>query len=186
MKKMLIALLAVLMLTACGKQEEPVQPPVEEEKIVAQPEQEFEPTPDEPRDWTPEPPSQDEGVADTFGYGMDELEGLIEDAIGYTIAYPQFEMHGYEGKGQINAFYESLAVSLEQHTKENVYPQVLERHCIANVFGEVTEVNHDEEPELAVTYEYRVEFSDSEQPTVFIRTDYFDMESGECLRTETE
>ena len=196
MKKLLIVLLAMLMLTGCGKQEAPVQPPVEEpevihtpveeEQIVAQPEQDVEQTPEEPRDWTPEQPSQDEGVADTFGYGTEKLEGLIEDTIGYTISYPQFEMHGYDGKEQINAFYEALALSLEQHTKENVYPQVMERHCIANVFGEVTAVDHEKEPELVVSYEYRVEFSDSEEPAVFIRTDYFDMNTGECTHTQTQ
>lgn len=196
MKKLFIAILAILMLSACGKQEVPEQPPVEEpevihtpveeEPIVAQPEQNGEPVPEESRDWTPEQPSEDEGVADTFGYGTEELEGLIEDTIGYTISYPQFEMHGYDGKDQINAFYEALALSLEQHTKENVYPQVMERHCVANVFGEVVNVNHENEPELAVTYEYRVEFSDTEEPTVFLRTDYFDMNTGECTHTETE
>ena len=66
MKKLLISLLAILMLSACGKQEAPVQPPmeepevihtpVEEEQIVAHPEQDVEPMPEEPRDWTPEPP----------------------------------------------------------------------------------------------------------------------------------
>ena len=177
MKKLFAALLAVLCLAGCGAKEEPqpaeVQPtPAVEEPTPAEPAPEAPEVVEIPMEVLPEEiPSQTLTMPD---YETVQLEGLVEDAIGYVIAYPVFS--GFDGAETVNEFYLSLAEHLERYTKETVYKDVMEKQLVASVYGEVTSVQTDGE-KLQVDYVFRVETEDNVDENT--RTDVFDLATGE-------
>ena len=177
MKKLFAALVAVLCLAGCGAKEQPQ--PVEAEPIPTV----EEPAPVEPAPETPEVveipmevhpgeiPAQNITMPD---YETVQLEGLVEDAIGYVIAYPVFS--GFDGAETVNGYYLNLAEHLERYTKETVYKDIMEKQLVASVYGEVTSVQTDGE-KLQVDYVFRVETEDNVDEST--RTDIFDMTTGE-------
>lgn len=187
MKKMLIALLAVLMLTACGKQEEPaaapsmpeevVQTPVEEAPVV---ETEQEPVEIPVQVEEPQEPSPEEIPEEEFPleWEITHVTGLIEDALAYDLE--QISVSEIDGRDAINAFYEKLIGQLEAHTKETIYPAVMEQHAMANVYGKMQAISWNEEW-VEVEYEYRIEYLDGSDPESFTRTDRFDVKTGEIF-----
>jgi len=186
MKKLLISLLAILMLTGCGKQEAPVQPPVEEpevihtpveeEQIVAQPEEK--PVEIPAQIVEPEKPSEDDCPIE---WETIHVEGLIEDTIAYDLE--QLTFSGVDGASIMSQFYASLVTQLENHIKETVYPAVMEQHTGANVYGVVSGINYSHE-HFEATYEYRVEYLNGTEPQSFTRTDRFDVLTGEVITEE--
>ena len=186
MKKLFIAILAILMLSACGKQEVPEQPPVEEpevihtpveeEPIVAQPEQEPVEIPVEIVE--PEKPAEDDCPIE---WETIHVEGLIEDTIAYDLE--QLTFSGVDGAEAMSQFYASLVAQLEKHTKETVYPAVMDLHTGANVYGIVSGINYSHEY-FEATYEYRVEYLNGQEPESFTRIDRFDVLTGEVIAAE--
>ena len=189
MKKLLIAILAVLLLAACASKEAPV-PPVEEPEIVQPPVEEApveapkpEPVPEvpveepaEPSPLLPVPEELPEEQPFSLERDVIHVEGLIEDTIAYDLE--QLVVSGVEGAEQINGFYEELVQQLEAHTKENIYPAVMEQHTGANVYGIVTHMKWDDTL-VEVVYVYRVEYFNGTEPEEFTRTDHFDAVTGE-------
>lgn len=176
MKKILAALAAMLLLAGCGAQEQPPaaepQPqqtqlqPVQEEQTPAVTELPMEPAPEETAEPEPE--------AEAADYTSSSLEGLAGDAVGYVLQVPSF------GQSEIDRFYQELAVQMEDHAQGTVHDNCLERHCMANVYGKVTTAVREDDV-LTVGYEYRVEYSDAEEPEVSQRTDSFRLDTGEKL-----
>ena len=192
MKKFLIALLAILMLTACGKQDEPaaappmpeevVQTPVEEAPVV-EPEQEPIEMPvqvEEPQEPSPEEIPEDDSA---LIHEIIHVEDLIEDTVAYNLEQPVFS--DFAGAEQVNTFYEVLVQQLAEHTKENVYPAVMEQHTMANVCG-VVEYLHWDADQVQVTYQYQVEYLNDTPADTFSRTDCFDLKTGEIIPAEPQ
>lgn len=197
MKKLLAALLAVLCLAGCSAKPEPTEMigvtvvttdetpiaeenptveevPMEEETVEEAPKEEVaveDPAPE----LTEEAP---EGAIDTYAMAEIMVEGLVDDAIGYAIVQPEFA--GFPGETAVNDFYAKLVTQLETYTKETVHAECLERHCMANVFGKVLSTNLTSDClGLEVAYEFKVEYSDGTEPKVSVRTDVFDVQTGE-------
>lgn len=181
MKRLFLMISLLFLLTACGKQEEtapvvPEAPPVEE--VTELPE---EPAPVEeipmeivtPEEDTPAAETEAEAVPAPFTF--ETADGLIEDTVGYLFVIPTFEVAGADA---IREYYVELTDHLADYTKETVYTEAASRGCIVSVYGEVTEAVLQGDV-LTVTYVYRCEFSDTEQPTANVRTDSFRAATGE-------
>ena len=195
MKKLLIALLAMVLLTACGRQEEPaapVAPPIPEQTVQApvkeapavDPEDvpikipvqvEGSQEPQEPSPW--EIPEKEFPLE----WEITHVTGLIEDAVAYDLE--QIIVSEIDGKDAVNVFYEKLVAQLEAHTKETIYPAIMEQHGMANVYGAMKAISWNEEW-VEVEYEYRVEYLNGSDPDSFTRTDRFDVHTGEVLAAE--
>lgn len=192
MKKLLAVLAALLCLAGCSakpeqtdmvgvsivtKQETPVaeENPTVEEIPVEEVEPEEEIVEEEPQSELTEEAA--EGAIDTFAYAEILVEGLVDDAIGYSIIQPEFA--GFPAADTVNAFYEKLILQLETYTKETVHTECLDRHCMANAFGSVLSANLTSDClGIAVEYEFKVEYSDGETKTS-VRTDTFHVHTGE-------
>ena len=164
---MILAIVSVLTLAACSKA--PVEEPLAEQEIVIE-----QPT-DEPSvepDPAPEQPVAPEGESATYTVMI--VEGLVEDAIGYSFEIPVFEYPGYD---VIEQFYSSLVESMESFTREVVYTNAMERGCVVSVYGTVKSATIMDNI-LSVTYEYICDYSDAEAPTIESRIDRFDVETG--------
>lgn len=157
MKKIMAALAALMLLTACGAEKTPVEQPVQPQN----------PAVEEPV--TPEviPEEPDEPL-----YTTERLEGLVEDTVAYIYDYPRFD------QPEINQFYTDLMTSLEEYAKSTVYTTAIERHTIADVSG-LFEVSQTENT-VSVIYTVSVEFGDGETES-FDRTDTFDLVTGQLM-----
>ena len=191
MKKLMILAMALLLLCACGKQEEPaapVAPPMQEEVAEAPatdevPKEPVEiPTeivePEEPKE-----PSPAEVPEESFplDWGMTCVEGLIEDTVAYQLDQPYFE--NMDCADKISEFYAALVTQLENHTKENVYPAVMEQHTGANVYGIMDAISWNDQW-VEVEYTYRVEYLNGAKEEKFSRIDRFDLQTGEIIYAE--
>ena len=154
MKKIIAALAALLLLTACGAEKTPVEQPVVPETPVVE-----EPV-------TPEVVPEE---TDELQYTTQRLEGLVEDTAAYIYDYPRFD------HAEIDGFYTELMTSLEEYAKGTVYTAAIERHTIADVTGTFT-VEQTAET-VSVTYTVAVDFADGQSDS-FDRTDTFDAVSG--------
>jgi len=193
MKKMLAALLAVLCLAGCSAKPEPAEiigvtvvttdetPVAEENPAVEEVPMEEEAPAEEVAVEEPAPELTEdapEGAIDTYAMAEIMVEGLVDDAIGYAIVQPEFA--GFPGETAVNDFYAKLVTQLETYTKETVHAECLERHCMANVFGTVLSTGLTSDClGLEVVYEFKVEYSDDTDPKVSVRTDVFDVQTGE-------
>ena len=189
MKKLIAAVLAILCLAGCAAKkeytpdampaapvEQPVQTPVKEETPPPAAEVPVEIN-------TPEAPKQEQAEQEPVQqveFTDQPVEGLVGDAVGYILSVPVFS--GYPAAGTINGFYTAMVADLEKYTEEKVHTQCLEKSCVANVYGEVTAVDLLN-GELTVIYEYRVEYSNAEEPSINIRIDHFNVQTGE-MRSE--
>ncbi len=159
MKKIMAALAALMLLTACGAEKTPAEPAVVPETPVVE----------EPVTVTPEVVPEE---TDELQYTTQRLEGLVEDTVAYIYDYPQFD------QPEINQFYTDLMTSLEEYAKGTVYTTAIERHTIADVSGSFDLTQTDET--FTVTYTVAVEFGDGETES-FDRTDTFDRISGQRI-----
>lgn len=176
MKKTIAALLAVLILTGCSAREPA--------PVAAEPEPE--PAPAAQTETVETPPQTVElpveaATPASADYETKLLEGLVGDAVGYSLAYPVFS--GFDAAETVNGFYTSLVSQLEGYVQTTVNEQCLERNCVASAYGEILSVQVDEE--LEVHYRLRVEYSDVDKEQCNERTDYFDLKTGE-VRSETK
>jgi len=188
MKKIIAAVLAIFCLAGCSAKEQPAvteEPPVVEAP-VEQPAQE-QPAPpavvEVPMEiirQEPEAEQPGDNPVETVDWSTSDVEGLSGDAVGYVLQVPAFA--NLPAAETINAFYTDLVAGLAEHAEDKVHTQCLEKGCVANVYGEVTAVGLLEN-ELTVSYEYRVEFSNSDTPTIHNRTDHFNTQTGE-IRSE--
>lgn len=174
MKKILAALAAMLLLAGCGAQEQPPAAEPQPQQTQLQPVQEEQPPAVTELPMEPAPEETAEPEAEAAEYTVSSLEGLAGDAVGYVLQVPSF------GQSEIDRFYQELAVQMEDHAQGTVHDNCLERHCMANVYGEVTTAVREDDV-LTVGYEYRVEYSDAEEPEVSQRTDSFRLDTGEKL-----
>ena len=173
MKRLYLIIFALLLLTACGKQE----PPLPVERI--------EPLPVETAPAVEEVPITVEDAAEQtvisspeiVAYTAETLEGLVEDTVGYTFEIPTFDV---EGADAIRTYYQELAEHLEGYTKETVYTQAAERGCIVSVYGYVASASVEGET-LSVDYVFQCDFSDTDESTENLRTDSFNVVTGEKL-----
>lgn len=172
MKRLFLILFSLLMLTACGKEELPI---VETETLPT-------PVQTQPAKETPMPVPEDEEEpiaaqeqADPVSYTVQTVEGLVEDTVGYIFEIPVF---GLPGGDAIVTYYEDLAAHLVDYTRETVYPQAAERGCIVSVYGEVVSAT-GEGGVVTVEYAFRCDYSDAEETEETLRTDLFDVISGE-------
>lgn len=177
MKKILVALAAVFVLSACSAKE-PTPAPTPAEPAVsapaAAPAPEEKPVTELPIELAPqEQPAED--PAEPVEYSIILIEGLSGDAVGYSLQCPEF------GQTEIDTFYTELTQQMESHASGTVHDNCLERHCMANVYGQVTAAVQ-EAGVLTVRYEYRVEYSDAEEPEVSQRTDRFQLDTGERIK----
>ena len=198
MKKLLAAIFAIFCLAGCSAKPndssttEILEQPAVEEPAKQEPAQQVEEVPMQapPAETAVEEPAAEltedapEETNDTYTMAVELVEGLVDDAIGFSLSCPNFK--GFPAAEPVNEFYEELVAHLETHTRETIHSQCLERHCMANVYGTVlsTALTSDF-LEIQVEYEYRVEYSDSDEPVINTRTDYFNIQTGE-VRTETE
>lgn len=156
MKKLLLILLALLCLTACSKEQTPVETPEIETPVIEGPEEVI---PDEPEQ-------------ETVAHTPKTLEGLVEDAVGYVYTYPEVELPA------VNDFYTELMGSLVDYAKQDVYKKAMERHTVADVTGDYRVTSGGKT--FAVTYTVTVKYGDGETEH-FDRMDIFDRESGKRL-----
>ena len=180
MKKMIAALLVVLCLAGCSaKEEQPATQQIDTDiPVQTQTEEKPTDTVEIPVDIVDKNASEPETVApaEALEHTSEHLEGLVGDAIGYSLEYPVFA--DFAAAETVNNFYVDLVTKLESYTQQTVNQQCLERNCVADVYGEVTSARM-ENGELAVDYEYRVEYSDTEEPVINERTDIWNVQTGE-------
>lgn len=176
MKRMLAALLALLLISGCGARDsqenftqiEPdpqpaVEEPVEEETKSNE-------------NTAVEIPVEIVNIPETEPFELEVFDGLVGDAVGYSMEIPTFtEVSAAE---VIHSYYVEMVDGLVDYTEETIHEACLERHCMANVYGRVTEAVREGEL-LSVTYSYEVSYSDTDEPSVSTRTDVFDVTSGE-------
>lgn len=173
MKRLFLMIFALLLLTACGKEELPPVADVQTSEVIIE---EAAPVVEEVPIVVDELPEETVFTApETVAYTSENLEGLVEDTVGYTFEIPTFAVDGAE---QIRAYYEALAEHLEGYTKETVYQKAVERSCIVSVYGYVASASVEGET-LSVDYVFQCDFSDSEENEENLRTDSFNIHTGE-------
>jgi len=109
------------------------------------------------------------------------VDGLLEDTIGFGFEIPVFS--GMDGAEQINQFYEALVDQLTEYTRQTVYESVQERSAMANVHGEVTFAECQEDL-LVVGYAFHVQIVGEDEVKTSERTDYFNRTTGEQVMYE--
>lgn len=174
MKRLFLMIFALLLLTACGKES---FPPVKTEQTL--------PVPAETKLVLEEVPIVVDELPEetiitgpeTVAYTSENLEGLVEDTVGYTFEIPTFQAEGAE---TIRTYYQALAEHLEDYTKETVYQKAAERGCIVSVYGYVAGARLEGDV-LSVDYVFQCDFSDSEENEENLRTDSFNIHTGEKL-----
>lgn len=187
MKKLLITALALCLLCGCSKSSNvPVTEPEPEvpSPAISQPEIVYEEQPVEMETEIVEPsPDENEIPSDDVPLEWEilEVDGLIEDTVAFGMEKPIFS--GVDGAETINSFYDALYDQLENHTRETVYPAVLDKHTGANVYGTVGSISYSHQW-VEVPYTYEVEYLDGSDPESFTRTDRFDLTTGELLAEE--
>ena len=190
MKKLIAAVLAVLCLAGCSAkeekaemigvtvvtQEEPVEKPVEEAPVEQPPVQEFELEieTEAPEEALPEDVEAGEGGS--VAVPVEAVEGLVGDAVGYSFQLPAFTE--YAASGTMNEFYTELVNGLVEYANGAVNETCLKENCIASVYGTVQQATLTGDT-LSVMYECRVEYSNSEDAVVNVRTDSFNIQTGE-------
>lgn len=180
MKRLILIFSLLLLLTACGKQEEvPAVPEVLPEVEVTEEVTATEPTVEVETTIVMPEETVVEAGGEAVSYTSEPVEGLIEDTVGYMFEVPTFDLEGSE---KIRTYYEEMASHLEAYTKETVYTEAASRACIVSVYGEVTEAVLDGDV-LTVTYVYRCDFSDTEESVENVRTDKFSAATGEVIDT---
>lgn len=176
MKKLVAAVLALLLATGCGAREEEqhttqitpdVQPVVEETGQETGQQENSTPV---------EIPVEITKLPGEVAYEIELLEGLVGDAVGYSLEIPTFS--DVNGNEVIHKFYVDMVNDLVSYTQGTVHDTCLDRHCMANVYGRVGNA-WEEDGLLTVEYSYEVQYSDQEEPNTNTRTDVFDVETGE-------
>lgn len=179
MKKLFALIFALLMLTACSKEPsapEVVQPPVEQ-TVTEQPQEGTVPEV-QPEIILPDAPEQTVIASpEAVSYTSELVEGLVEDAIGYSFEIPVFDLSCNDA---IRPHYEQLVSSMISFTTEVVYTNAMERGCVVSVYGYVSEATVIDNV-LAVTYVYECDYSDAEESTEETRIDRFDLLSGQIM-----
>ena len=176
MKRLFLIFAMLFLLTGCAKEELPI---VTEDVLPAPVKTETAETPVEEipiEIVAPEGPAV-ENSGEAVAYTCTNLEGLVEDTVGYTFEIPTFDVTGATA---IGTYYEELAQHLESYTKETVYTEAASRACIVSVYGYVTEAVLQDDV-LTVTYVYTCDFSDAEEAVENVRTDTFSATTGEKL-----
>jgi len=189
MKKLIAAVLAVLCLAGCSAKEEKAEmigvtvvtknetPEVVEETPVEQPpvqEFELEIETEAPEEALPEDVEPGEGGS--VAVPVEAVEGLVGDAVGYSFQLPAFTE--YAASGTMNEFYTELVNGLVEYANGTVNETCLKENCIASVYGTVHQATLTGDT-LSVMYECRVEYSNSENAVVNVRTDSFNIQTGE-------
>ncbi|MBP3633573.1 MAG: membrane lipoprotein lipid attachment site-containing protein [Oscillospiraceae bacterium] len=177
MKRTILILPALLMLTACAKapvEQTPAEQPAE---IVTE-----ETTTDAPVEEIPVQivePAEETVITspEEVSFTVSTVEGLVEDTVGYSLEVPYFDV---PGGAAIEEYYEKLASHLEGYTKETVYQKAAERACIVSVYGYVASAAAEGEI-LSVDYVYSCDYSDTDESEENLRTDRFNMVTGELL-----
>ena len=184
MKKWMLILLALLLLTGCGAKKTETQEPVEKSPV-----QETQ-TPETPEETTKpeavEIPVTINGEDKSYtemnldvAYETRTEDGLVEDTVGYVLEYPVFS--GIDGAETINQYYQELMEYLTDYAASTVYSEAAERHTVADVTGSFEIAAADEGLQLGVTYKVAVKFADSDQEESFDRTDVFQPDTGTLL-----
>lgn len=175
MKNVIFAILALLLVSGCGANEKPVETQIQPDPqtVVEEPVEEVENSEDFT---TVEIPVEIVDLPETASYLVELSEGLVGDAVGYSLEIPTFL--DVEGSEVIHNFYVEMVEDLVDYTENTVHGACLERHCMANVYGTVGSATV-EEGLLSVEYSYEVQYSDADEPTISTRTDVFDMTTGE-------
>lgn len=175
MKKVIFAILALLLVSGCGTREEPntIQIQPDPQPVVEEPVEETENSEDST---TVEITVEITSLPEEVPFELILLDGLVGDAVGYSLEIPTFS--DVEAGEVIHNFYVEMVEDLKSYTEDTVHAACLERHCMANVFGRVVSATMDEGL-LSVEYSYEVSYSDADEPTVSTRTDVFDMTTGE-------
>ena len=165
MKRLFAVLSLFLLLCACGKQEPAESPQPEPEPVEQEIQQEL--PPQEVPITVTEPSAPVE-------YTADHREELIEDAVGCELAVPVF------GQQKMDDFYEDLYGQLIDYTKETVFPETVNRGCVATVTGQVESVT-EENGAVTVVYAYDCDFSEGDDLHRTC-TDTFDLTTGEHIK----
>ncbi len=185
MKKILAALMLALLLCGCQKEKQPALP----EAPPSKPEETAQPADETPAELpVVEIPAKivSGETPDGQNYTLDRMEqreGAVEDAVGYLLEYPV--LSGFDGAETVNQYYIDLADGLENYTKETVYNETMERFTVTDVYGKCQSIDVDEGM-LVVEYSLSVQFHDTDEVLEKNRTDYFDMTTGEKVRSEED
>jgi len=186
MKKLIAAVLAVLCLAGCSAKEEKAEmigvtvvtknetPAVETEEAPPVQEFEIEIEQENPEEALPEEPEPGEGGA--VAVPVETVEGLVGDAVGYSFQKTAFTE--YTASETLNEFYSDLVDGLVEYANGAVNEKCLKENCIASVYGTVVQATLTGD-RLDVMYECRVEYSSSEDAVVNVRTDSFNVQTGE-------
>ena len=186
MKKLIAAVLTVLCLAGCSAKEEKTdmigvtvvtkEEPAAVEVEKAPPVQEFEleimqEAPEEslPEDLKP-------GEGGSVAVPVEAVEGLVGDAVGYSFQKTAFTE--FAASEAINDFYAQLVDGLVEYANGTVNEHCLANNCIASVYGTVLRAALTEDT-MEVIYECRVEYSGEQEGTVNVRTDVWNVQTGE-------
>ena len=177
MKQLIAAVLAVLCLAGCSAKEEKaemigvtvvtqgeaVEKPVEDAPVEQPPVQEFE----------IQIETEEDG---SVAVPVEAVEGLVGDAVGYSFQLPVFTE--YAASETMNEFYTDLINGLVDYANGAVNDTCLKENCIASVYGQVLQATLEGD-RLDLQYECRVEFSNEDADTVNVRTDSWNIKTGE-------
>ena len=181
MKRLFAACAALLLLTACGQTTD--EPPIAEtnpdqiveEQTPAEPEVE-----EIPMEINPDLPACEDGVSpegEQAVYEVVLVEGLIEDSVGYTIEKPVFK--DLNGADNINAFYETIVLSVENFCKSQIYDTAMNKSTVASAYGTVDFATIYEDY-IEIQYRFKAEYGD-DTVDENVRNDRFDLETGEKI-----
>ena len=186
MKKLIAAALAVLCLAGCSAKEEKTEmigvtvvtktetPVVETEEAPSVQEFEIEIETENPQESLPE--DQQPGEGGSVAVPVEDVEGLVGDAVGYSFQKTAFTE--FAASETMNDFYTELVNGLVEYANGAVNETCLKENCIASVYGTVLRATLTGDT-LDVQYECRVEYSNSEDAVVNVRTDSFNVQTGE-------
>jgi len=186
MKKLIAAVLAVLCLAGCSAKEEKTEmigvtvvtktetPVVETEEAPSVQEFDIEIETENPQEALPE--DLEPGEGGSVAVPVEDVEGLVGDAVGYCFQLPAFTE--YAASETMNDFYTALVNGLVEYANGAVNETCLKENCIASVYGKVPRATLTGDT-LDVMYECRVEYSSREEAVVNVRTDSFNVQTGE-------
>ena len=186
MKKLIAAVLAVLCLAGCSAKEEKAEmigvtvvtksenPVVETEKAPSVQEFEIEVETENPQEALPE--DLEPGEGGSVAVPVEDVEGLVGDTVGYSFQKTAFTE--FAASETMNDFYTELVNGLVEYANGAVNETCLKENCIASVYGKVLRATLTGDT-LDVQYECRVEYSSREDAVVNVRTDSFNVQTGE-------